>query len=213
MELPVLEIPDTVVFPGMTLSIGLTERRHRHLLQQVLRQEEHRFVISSPAAARHDDSDYELPDFGTNMVLLAVMGNEQTGYTVTAQGLGRQRTKIARTEKHIDGRGAQTALRYVFDEPAPLLRGDPNDELLEAWDTVTVFRRYANRFFSSRLLEQVDEAMPEEPYYLASFVCANCDLSAGQQQQLLSVATLQDRLRLVRTMMEEQLAGSGTPQD
>ncbi len=212
MELPVLEISDSVVFPGMTVSFGLVEGRHRQLIKQVLRQEEHRFLVSwsgEPPAAGDPD---RLQSYGTNMAVLKVAGNDQSGYTVTAQGLGRQLIKVARTESHLDSDGGHSSLVFAHDEPAPLERHDPNEELLEAWDTVTVFQRYAGRFFDERLKDQIDEALPDDPFYIASFICANTRLEPQQQQLLLAAPSLIARLRLVRAQMHEQLGESGAPE-
>lgn len=197
MVLPVLEITDPVVFPGMTLSLGFSSRLHRRLLQQVLAQDEHRFVIGNGAGA--------LPGFGTCMALLAVSGNELEGFSVTAQGMGRQRLDIARTEQVVVETGKVEQLNYVYDVPAPLGRDDPGQELLEAWDTEMVFRRYASAFLDRRLQEQIDEAMPHDPFYLASFVCANSALGTVRQQAQLAASTLVDRLRLVRSQMNDLL--------
>ena len=208
MELPLLELPDSVVFPGMTVSFGLVEGRHRQLMKQVLRQKEHRFLVSwtgEPPAIGDPD---RLQVFGTNMAVLSVAGNDQDGFNVTAQGMGRQRIKVARTESLVEPDGGHSSLVFAHDEPAPLLRDDPNQELVEAWDTVSVFERYANRFFDERLRAQIDDAVPDDPFYIASFVCANCVLEPVQQQLLLAAPTLSARLRLVRALMREQLEGS-----
>src|SRR5690554_1045051 len=108
MELPLLELPDSVVFPGMTVSFGLVEGRHRKLMKQVLRQKEHRFLVSwtgEPPAIGDPD---RLQAFGTNMAVLSVAGNDHNGFNVTAQGLGRHRIRVARTESHVEPDGGHS---------------------------------------------------------------------------------------------------------
>ena len=197
MVLPVLQLADPVVFPGMTLSLGFGSRLHKRLLQQVLAQDEHRFVITNGNVAQ--------PGFGTCMALLAVEGNGLDGFAVTAHGMGRQRLDIARTEQVVLETGRVEQLTYVYDVPAPLGRDDPGRELLEAWDTEMVFRRYASTFLDRRLQEQIDEAIPNDPFYLASFICANSGLGTVRQQAQLAASTLVDRLRLVRSQMNDLL--------
>lgn len=212
MELPVLEMPDTVVFPGMTLLLAFTEPRHLKLLNQVLRQEQHGFMISWAGDNPYADSADRLPAHGTRMAVLAVSGNEQEGFAVTAHGQGRQHLKLARSLDINEPAGGHSSLLFVHDEPAPLLRTDPGEELLEAWDTVELFQEYARKFFRSDLQEEVRSALPDDPLYTASFVCANALLEPYQQQLLLAAPTLVARLRLVRSMIRDELAGSAAAQ-
>lgn len=207
MELAVLQVPDTVVFPGMTITFELVGTGHRRLLQRVLNQEEHRFVVSLPENGVVTGDRHVLPEFGTSMLVLDVEGDGQSGYLVTAQGQGRQRMRQVRSLPQLNAE-ADAGLLLVRAEPAPLGRASPNDELLEAWDTAAVFVRYAGQFLPARMQSQIAEALPDEPFYVASFVCANCVLEPNEQQELLSAATLVDRLKLVRRRMQEQLAES-----
>lgn len=205
MELPVLQIPDTVVFPGMTVSCELVERNHLLLMQRLLRQGQDRFVATLPPE-QLPGAGSRLGSFGTRMAVLAAEQEPGGAFLVTAQGQGRQRLDGMRPAST---GSAADCFMLVPDEPAPLLRSDPNDELLEAWDTAALFLRYAERFLSRRLRSQVKEALPAEPFYLASFVCANCRLDPLPQQELLVAPSLIDRLRLVRSFMRSQLAASG----
>lgn len=204
MEIPVLEMPDTVVFPGMTLMLSLTGPKHVRLLKQVLERDEHGFMISW--TGRSDgERPPQLPEHGTKMAVLAVKGNDREGYSVTAHGQGRQLLKLARSESVPDPEGGRSSLLYVHDEPAPLGRTDPGEELLEAWDAVELFRRYAQRFFHPEVQEEISEALPPDPLYVASFICANTLLEPEQQQQLLAAETLLARLRLVSHMISCEL--------
>lgn len=207
MELPVLQVPDTVVFPGMTMTFNLVETGHRSLLNRVLHQSQHRFLVSLPESGIVTSDRHVLPEYGTSMLVLSVDGQGEAGYLVTAQGQGRQLIKHVRSISRPDAE-----LLLVRDEPAPLGRGTPNDELLEAWDTSAVFVRYAATFLPARMQSQIGEALPDEPFYVASFVCANCVLEPHEQQELLAAPTLVDRLRLVRQKMRDQLGESAAPE-
>lgn len=212
MELPVLEMPDTVVFPGMTLMLAFTEPLHLKLLSQVLKQDQHGFMISWAGQNPHVDSADRLPVHGTKMAVLAVSGNEQEGYAVTAHGQGRQHLNLARSVDISEPAGGNSSLLFVHDEPAPLERTDPGEELLEAWDTSLLFQEYARRFFRTELQEEVRTALPDDPLYAASFICANTTLEPYQQQLLLAAPTLVARLRLVSSMIRDELESSGAPQ-
>ena len=212
MELPVLQVPDTVVFPGMTITFELVGTGHRRLVRRVLNQNEHRFLVSLPESGIATGDRHVLPEYGTSMLVLSVDGKQESGYLVTAQGQGRQRIRHVRNLPKPDA-VADGDLLLVRDEPAPLGRGTPNDELLEAWDTAAVFVRYAGRFLPARMQSQIGEALPDEPFYVASFICANCVLEPDEQQQLLAAPTLVDRLRLVRSKMRRQLGESASSEE
>lgn len=212
MELPVLQLPDTVVFPGMTITFELVDTAHHRLLKRVLDQDQQRFLVSLPESGLTATDRRPLPEYGTNMLVISVEGNGEAGYLVTAQGQERQRISQVRTLQQTGVNGTSSDLLLVPDEPAPIGRGAPNDELLEAWDTAAVFVRYAKKFLPPRMQVQISEALPEEPFYVASFVCANCVLEPLEQQELLEAPTIIDRLGLVRSKMREQLGESASPE-
>lgn len=214
MELPVLQLPDTVVFPGMTITFELAGTGQRRLLRRILSQDKYRFLVSLPEyGIKTTDERHLLPEYGTDMLVLAVDPAGEDGFLVTAQGQERQRIGTVRSlQPTAEAAGSDDSLLLVQDEPAPLGRSAPNDELLEAWDSSAVFVRYAGVFLPAKMQAQIGEALPDEPFYVASFICANCILTPHEQQELLAAPTLVDRLRLVREMMNGQLAASAAPE-
>ena len=122
MELPVLEMPDTVVFPGMTLMLAFKEPKHLKLLSQVLKQEQHGFMTSWAGTNPHADSADRLPAHGTRMAVLAVSGNEQEGFAVTAHGQGRQHLKLARTVDFTEPTGAHGSLLFAQEQTDKILQ-------------------------------------------------------------------------------------------
>jgi uncharacterized protein len=97
----------------------------------------------------------------------------------------------------------------------PVERGDPNLERVAAWDALEAFRRYARTFFAFDAERQIDENVPDDVLYQASFICANLRLDGDERQALLEAPTLVDRFRLAERLIEERIAahapGLGEP--
>ncbi|SRR5690625_262890 len=213
-QLPLLLLPDTVVFPGMTVPLHIDEERYKHLVRTVIDSEDQRFVMG---LAVDDgvigDTGPRLPRHGTYMELLNVEENIDGSYDVLAHGRERCRLKVSHREVINEPDGEKRLLLFVEDDPAPLERFDPNREKLVAWDAVDTFKRYATTFFASGTQEQVDDALPDDTFYQASFICANIRIPAQSRQILLEAPDLEARLRLASQLMEERLAAHRPARD
>jgi ATP-dependent Lon protease len=206
-DLPLFPL-DVVVFPGMTVPLYIFEERYKTLVRRALADGESRFVIAlARDATALGDGKPRLPDVGAFVSILTTDENADGSYQVLVHGQGRCRVQVQRTE-HIEEPGGQKRpLHYTIDEPVPLERGDPNQEMLAAWDAIDTFRRYAETFFAFDALRQIDEALPDDPLYQASFICANVRIPLESRQVLLEAPTLTARFELARKLMEERLAG------
>lgn len=191
----------------MTVPLYIFEERYKTLVRRALAEGESRFVIAlAQDAAGLGDGKPRLPDVGAFVSILTTDENADGTYQVLVHGQGRCRVQVERTE-HIEEPGGQKRpLHYTVDEPVPLERGDPNQEMLAAWDAIDTFRRYAEAFFAFDALGQIDEALPDDPLYQASFICANVRIPLESRQVLLEAPTLTARFELARKLMEERLA-------
>ncbi|MBS3966024.1 MAG: hypothetical protein KGZ60_02045, partial [Truepera sp.] len=93
----------------------------------------------------------------------------------------------------------------IEDRPYPLVRGDPNLEQVAAWDALDTFRRYAQRFFDAGAQEQLEEAIPDDLVYQASFICANLRVPAVARQAMLEAPSLIARFQSAQRLMQEHL--------
>ena len=101
--------------------------------------------------------------------------------------------------------GSTRYLYYSEDKPEALRRDDPNVERVSAWDTLDTFRSYAQTFFAFDALKQIEEALPDDLLYQASFICANMRVPSPKRQQLLEVDSLVGRFELAQRLMQEHL--------
>jgi uncharacterized protein len=197
-DLPLFPLPETVVFPGMTVPLYIYEERYRVMVKDCLEREPPRFVIVlTRSAAKVSDGVVATYGVGAYVDLVSVAENPDGTYNVLAHG--QERCLV----KDIDA--ASHPYLSVADAPYPLERGDPNHERLAAWDALEVFRQYARRLFATSALEQIEEAMPPDPLHQASFICANLRVPAASRQVLLEAPSLTGRFELAQKLMQESL--------
>jgi Lon protease-like protein len=207
-ELPLFPLPDTVVFPGMTVPLHVFEERYKRLVRATVESEPKRFVIAlAPDVEAIRDSRPPLPGHGTFADLLSVQENADGTFNVLAHGQERCRLEVAREESYAEPEGNERPLYFVVDAPAPVERDDPNQERLVAWDAVDTFRAYASTFFAFDAASKIESALPDDPLYQASFICANIRVPAASRQVLLDAPTLSARFQLARKLMQERLDG------
>jgi Lon protease-like protein len=199
--LPVFPL-DVVVFPGQSVPLVVFEARYKRLVQVLLELEVPRFVITR--TQRQADG----PSMASIGTLVRVMDlRERPDGTFALTGHGGERVKVAveRREDIAEPDGSERPLFFTAAEPLPLERGDPNLERIAAWDAIEGFRRYAATFFAAELGD-VDEHVPEDPLYQASFICANLRIEGGERQALLEAPSLVERFRLAEQLMAERVA-------
>lgn len=205
-DVPLFPLPDTVVFPGMTVPLQVFEERYKRLVRLVSESDPKRFVTAlAPAGDAIRDRTPPLPQYGTFLELLSLQENADGTLYLLAHGQERCRLLLTREEQVAEPEGTERPLLFVQNEPAPLEREDPNQERLLAWDALDTFRAYAETFFAFEAAQQVEQALPDEPLYQASFICANIRVPAASRQVLLDAASLSQRFQLARKLMQERL--------
>lgn len=207
-ELPLFPLPETVVFPGMSVPLHIFEERYKRLVRSTVESEPKRFVVTlAPDLEAIRDSRPPLPGYGTFVDLLSVQENADGSMNVLAHGQERCRLEVVREESVAEPEGNERPLYFVDDRPAPVERDDPNQERLVAWDAIDTFRAYAATFFAFDSTDQIEDALPEDPLYQASFICANIRVPAASRQVLLDAPTLAARFQLASKLMQERLDG------
>ncbi len=193
---------DLVVFPGQTVPLVVFEPRYKRLVQHVLELDEPRFVI---AHARGGDGP-PFDDVGTVVGVVELAERPDGTYTLTAHGRERIKVAVARREDVADGDGGTKPLYFTEERALPVRRDDPNAERIAAWDALESFRRYARTFFVGDAAEVIDEHVPEDLLYQASFICANVRVESSARQALLEAPSLIDRFRRAERLMDERVA-------
>ncbi len=207
VDLPLFPLPETVVFPGMTIPLYVFEERYKRLVRICKESEDPRFVIAlvRPPGQVSDGSPPAHYPVGTFMKILSIEENPDGTFFLLAHGRERCRIEVCRGEEIPDLDGHRRPLYHIADCPEPIGRDDPNQERVAAWDALETFRVYAERFFPSHAKRQIEDALPEDLLYQASFICANVRLPAESRQVLLEAETLGRRFHLVRQLMLERL--------
>lgn len=204
-DLPLFPL-DVVVFPGMTVPLYVFEERYKTLVRRALAGDDARFAIAlADDGGGVGDGPAGLAAYGTYVHVLTTEENADGTLQVLVHGQERCRIEIVRTEHIEEASGDKRPLHFVADHPAPVVRGDPNAELVSAWDALDTFRRYAETFFAFDALGQIDESVPDDPLYQASFICANIRIPLPSRQVLLEAPSLQARFDLAKKLMEERL--------
>lgn len=208
-DLPLFPLPELVVFPGMTLPLFIFEERYRKMVKTCVETNQRRIVIvmasQTPAL---DDSATGLTTaaVGSFVDILSVMENADGTSNILTHGQGRCHVKLSRSETVAAADGSLSYLHYSEDLPYPLERSDPNAEQLAAWDALEIFREYAHRFFTEDAQAQLEEALPDDLLFQASFICANLRLGADARQQLLEAPSLGERFGTAQQLMLTQLS-------
>ena len=209
---PIFPLPSTVVFPGMRVPLYVFEARYKRLVRYCLEQDAPRFVM---VLARRDGSGGPersgLPfyEVGTFIHILELAENPDHTYTLLGYGQERCRLEIADEESVPEPDGGLQPLYFSSPQAWGLVRGDPNLEQIAAWDALEVFRDYARTFYAFDALRQIEDAMPDDLVYQASFICANIRVPVDARQVLLEAPSLTERFGLAQGLMRERLAAHG----
>ncbi len=191
----------------MTVPLYIFEERYKRLINLCLEQEKPRFIIT---LAKGDDviRDEETPFYrvGTVVHVLQVSQNPDGTYNILGHGQERCLVEVSSREdvKEIDG--TTRPLFFSEDADITLQRNDPNEERVAAWDALETFQRYAKQFFAFEAAQQIQEVMPEDLVYQASFICANIRVPADSRQVLLEAPSLIARFQLAQKLMLERIA-------
>ncbi|CAN5851616.1 hypothetical protein BH24DEI2_BH24DEI2_04360 [soil metagenome] len=190
----------------MTVPLYIFEERYKRLVKLCLEQEKPHFVM---VLSKEEDviRDGQPPFFevGTFVYILQVAENPDGTYNLLGHGQERCRATVVDEEPIIDLDGTRRPLFYSAAEQYTLERGDPNLERVAAWDALDTFRDYAKTFFAFDALKQIDQVLPEDVLYQASFICANIRVPPDSRQVLLEATSLTQRFQLSRKLMQERL--------
>lgn len=210
-RLPIFPL-DVVVFPGMTVPLTAHEERYKRLVREVLAQDEEpkRFIIAySDERPSISDTAPRMARYGTVVHVLSAEENPDGTYDLLVHGQDRTLIEVTDVVEVAERGGSSRPLSYAEERPAPLGRGDPNEEAIAAWDALDTFRAYAGSRFKGDAGNEIDKHVPDDPFYQASFVCANILVPTAAKQALLEADSLRERFDLARGMMLERMERKG----
>jgi uncharacterized protein len=191
----------------MTVPLYIFEERYKRLVSLCLEQDKPRFIIT---LSKTDEviRDEETPFYriGTVVHVLQVSQNPDGTYNLLGHGQERCLVEVSNREDVKERDGSTRPLFFTEASNMELQRGDPNEERLAAWDALETFQRYAKQFFAFQAAQQIEEVMPEDLVYQASFICANIRVPPDSRQVLLEASSLITRFQLAQKLMLEQIA-------
>lgn len=197
---------NTVLFPGVTLSLHVFEDRYRALVHHLLT------ISSKPARV-----------FGVVAI--------REGYEVGAHGAQSLHrvgcvAQMTSVDAHSDGQfdieivGRQRLRLESLDTSAPYLTGSvellqegeaavggrgADEARRQAGDTLATFATYRERLARMQGRDLLAGDIPEDPLYLSFALSATCPLTLQERQALLECDTPQERLALLRVAMREEM--------
>ncbi len=210
-ELPLFPL-DVVVFPGMTVPLHAHEERYKRLVREVLAQEEEPkrlIIVYSKDDVAIRDVAPSVARYGTVAHVLSAEENADGTYDLLVHGQERCEVEVSRVVEVVGPGGTSKPLSYSEERIVPLGRGDPNEEAIAAWDALDTFRAYAGKRFTGNAGDEIDKHLPDDPFYQASFVCANIVVPGAAKQSLLEANSLQERFDLARNLMLERMERRG----
>jgi ATP-dependent Lon protease len=204
-SLPIFPLPNTVVFPGMTVPLYVFEARYRKLVSYCLEQERPQFIITLNKKDTLLSESLPFYSVGSVVQVVHVSQNPDGTYQLLGHGQERCKIEISSQEDVAEPDGSTRPLFFSNDIPWSLERHDPNQERITAWDALEIFRTYASIFFTPQLLGQLEDNIPDDLIFQASFICANIRIPADLRQILLEAPSLIKRFQLAQDMMQERL--------
>lgn len=212
--MPVFPLPATIIFPGMTVPLLVFEARYKQLVRCCTESHDKKFVIAL-GKDRDTIRDESLPFHKVASIVTMLECSENTDGTFSVLGHAQERCllELAKQEDIAEPDGSLRPLYFCNAIEQPLLRGDPNLERVAAWDALDTFKDYAKTFFTSDSQEQIEEVLPDELVYQASFICANIRVPEASRQLLLETESLSKRFQLAQTLMAAHLKAYKPPTD
>lgn len=197
-DIPLFPLPATIVFPGMTLPLYIFEARYKTMVKDVLASPDRRFVIAlAKENVDINDNRTIAHTMGTLVQILQVGHNNDGTMNIVVHGQERCLVEDINTQRH--------SYYSMPLQPYEIARNNLNEERIVAWDAVSIFQEYAQLFYPEGIQKQIEEALPQDLRYQASFICANLHLDSPQKQALLAAPSLIERFTLAQEYMQEQM--------
>jgi len=197
IELPVLPVSNTVVFPHLVTPLFIDrERSLRAVEQAMLSSERTILVVSQKEADVERPTGADVYTVGTEAVIGRVLKMPDGNTSILVQG--QRRVQIT---------------EVLHDEPYMRVRGVPTIEVAPADNATEALGRAVVSLYEK--CTKLSPSIPEdhhvaamnidEPGPLADFVASDLDLSVAQRQELLETLDTAERLQRVSMLLGKEL--------
>jgi ATP-dependent Lon protease len=196
VELPLLPVRDTVVFPRMLTPLFVGRDRSVLALEAALVEKSQLVVVTQRDADLEDPAPQDLYSIGTEVVIGRMLRMPDGSTNILAQG--HQRVKIIEftqenpylrvrvrrlvedTEKNLNAQASMRAVLDLFEKCVHLNRNLPDDAYVAAMNI-------------------------DEPGWLADMIASVIDLDVEQRQQILDTIDPITRLQRLHIMLAQEL--------
>lgn len=196
LEIPVLAIRNTVIFPVLAFPINVGRGKSVKAVEEAMQTEEKYLGIFAQRDPKTEDPDHpELYEVGTVVKILKMVKVPGNKLNVIIQGLSRARV----VEWLSDGDSLRAKLETV---PAPASTADAEAMMSD-------LRELAQKIIdlsphipaeASFLVRSIDD-----PGVLADIVASNLSISAEDKQDLLESFEVQDRMKKVVALLNKEI--------
>jgi ATP-dependent Lon protease len=196
--LPVLPLPDVVVFPYMIVPLFVNRERAAKAVDQALAENRMIMLVAQKDANIDDPKTEDLHNFGTVAVIMRMLKLPDGRVRILVQGFSR-----AHVEVFDDSKPYITAKVQPKTEPQ-VTAATPELEALVRNVKSTVERMVSlGKNISADLVAIATNL--DDPGRLADLVASNLDLKVDKAQEVLETIDPIDRLRRVHQLMAKEL--------
>ena len=193
---PVLPLRDIVVFPHMIVPLFVGREKSVRALEDVMRDDKQILLVTQKNATQDDPDPDDIYQVGTVASVLQLLKLPDGTVKVLVEGGARARIT------------SYTQNKEFFEAHGELVgeTGEEGEDVEALARTVTnQFEQYVklNRKIPPEVLVSVNQI--EEPSKLADTVASHLALKIPEKQDLLEIASVQERLERVFSLMEAEI--------
>ena len=193
---PVLPLRDIVVFPHMIVPLFVGREKSVRALEDVMRDDKQILLVTQKNATQDDPDPDDIYQVGTVASVLQLLKLPDGTVKVLVEGGARARI------------ASYTQNKEFFEAHGELVgeTGEEGEDVEALARTVTnQFEQYVklNRKIPPEVLVSVNQI--EEPSKLADTVASHLALKIPEKQDLLEIASVQERLERVFSLMEAEI--------
>ncbi len=192
-SVPILELPDAVVFPLMVVPLSISRNDHIKLIDDVVSTDPKILMI---VRGKGEEESHDIEKVGVVCTILRMMKTPEREVKVLIQALRRARIdSIETNDPYLRGK-----LTLLSDHGEKTIK---TEALIR--NVRTMFSKLLK--LSPQLPEEVNEIVKslEDPSKIADFIAANIPFSADDKQAILETLDINERLEKLLEVMAKEI--------
>jgi ATP-dependent Lon protease len=193
---PVLPLRDIVVFPHMIVPLFVGREKSVLALEEVMRDDKQILLVAQKDATQDDPGADDIYGVGTLSTVLQLLKLPDGTVKVLVEG-----SKRARLERFGDDKPYFEAFAGSLEDEW----GDEQEIEALARSVVSQFDQYIklNKKIPPEVMVSINQI--DDPSKLADTVASHLQIKISEKQELLEVASVQERLERVYALMESEI--------